>query len=135
MKKSAIITAFILSTFFCSSVYAQEKHISGNIYIETYGQTEDGEFGKIKVDKVKIFLTGYTDGSATGVLKYETNDSFFDFILSEQELVKYNALEFQSYSGDKIISIDSIKDDSIIVILDKMQIMKKPAIYLYPSVL
>ncbi len=135
MKNINIILVLLISISFTTNLYSQEKRIFGTVFMTETDYSADNFFGEkiTPVGFVKIYLLTEDLSTSNWKLKTTTKEPTFDFDLSQKEMSKYTHLEFLKDGSSRIVKIDSIKNDSLKIYLISTVVVKKPAIYLYPS--
>lgn len=108
----------------------QEKRFMGEVFAKDLPMPVSK---KVKCEKYQIYLLKENQPGAKGKLVLDSNTSKFDFTLSEEMLEQYSYLEFVSDGWSKTIKISEITDEPLEIVLQPQYILKKPAIYLYPT--
>lgn len=144
MKKSVVWLCIIFLagfTLFFKTAYAEQnketaqqtspgKRIMGEVFVYKYrGPLTE----LVKCENYQVYLLEDVKPGSQGELVIDSKQSKFDFVLSKEKLKKYSYLEFSSAYGNKTIMLDGIKDDALKIIIERDVVLKKPAIYLYPS--
>jgi len=109
---------------------SQDKRIIGEVFVRDYfWLSNDLE----KCESYQIYILKELTPGSKGELILDAKKSSFDVTLSQEQLNDYSYIEFVAAYGNKTIKLTEIKDDPLEVILELAMVVKKPAIYLYPS--
>lgn len=105
------------------------KSMRGKVYVSKYGPVND----RVVCDNYQVFLLKDAEQGAAGELILEARQADFEFVLSEEQLKAYSYLEFISSHYSKTIALRDLNDGLLEIVLEPEVMVKKPAIYLYPS--
>lgn len=109
---------------------SQGKRIRGEVFMYKYS----GPLNELdKCVNYQIYLLKDITSGSKGELMLDSKQSNFDITIAEEKLKEYSYIEFVSTYGNKIIKLNEINDDPLEINLEPEVILKKPAIYLYPT--
>ncbi|MCE5287184.1 MAG: hypothetical protein LLG02_15250 [Pelosinus sp.] len=146
MMKKAVYWFCILVIFFAVSVndvcHAEKrifngengamlgdtKRISGEVFLSNGRGFQDSA----KCTDYQVYLLQNEDDHE-GKLILDAKESSFAIDLTISDMEKYSLVEFVSQDGAKTIAIKEFNERPLRIVLQREMILKKPAIYLYPS--
>lgn len=113
-----------------SQMASEAKKITGEVF--AYVGMLNNHDERAKCDKYRVYLLENEDDRA-GKLVLDAKESSFTFMLTASDLKKYPLMEFVSPYGTKTVALSDVSDEPLTIVLERKMILKKPAIYLYPS--
>lgn len=113
-----------------SQMASEVKKMTGEVF--AYEGMLNNNNERVKCNTYRVYLLENEDDRA-GKLVLDAKESSFTFMLTESDLKKYPLMEFVSPYGTKTVSLSDVSDEPLTIVLERKMLLKKPAIYLYPS--
>lgn len=134
MKTHIISLLFLLPLL----SFGQTNRIFGEAVVKEINFLDEVEF--INAQRLKMYYSVDTTALSEKVaIKNCCTDNVFEVTVSDSDLEKYKFVFFTAVNAEKVVQIDTILNVKQKIILDKVvfdepgMIVKKPAIYLYPT--
>ena len=108
----------------------QAKRFTGKVFAMTYAMPIAE---KVECESYQMYLLKDNLPGAESKLVFTGKTSEFDFTLPGEMLAHYSYLEILAANGSKVMKLSEIKEGPLEIFLQPQVILKKPAIYLYPT--